>query len=74
MNGLRRGLLIGLAALALAGCGRRGPLEPPPDASAPVVKPEADNPASPNAIGGPRKKKRVPINVPKDPFILDPIL
>ena len=31
----RRIVLIGLAALALSGCGRKGPLEPPPDPSAP---------------------------------------
>ena len=67
----RRIVLIGLAALALSGCGRKGPLEPPPD---PSVK--APEPAAPNTFGAPRraKKNRTPINVPKDPFILDPIL
>ena len=68
----RRTLLIGLAALALAGCGRKGPLEPPPDPSAKVQEPVATD----NPIGPPKraKKNRTPINVPKDPFILDPIL
>ena len=67
----RRLFLIGLAALALSGCGRKGALEAPPDPSAPPVAEEPSNPA-----GGPikKKKKKVPINVPKDPFILDPLL
>ena len=68
----RRIVLIGLAAPALSGCGRKGPLEPPPDPSAKT--PEAAPAANP--FGAPRrvKKIRTPINVPKDPFVLDPIL
>ena len=67
----RRGLTIGIAALALAGCGRRGALEPPPDPAAPKA---VEEPASPAAGPVKRKKKRVPINVPTTPFILDPLL
>ena len=67
----RRLVLIGLAALALAGCGRKGALEEPPDPSAPPAVEAPSNPA-----GGPikKRKKKVPINVPRDPFILDPLL
>ena len=67
----RRLVLAGFAALALGGCGRRGALEEPPDPSAPPAVEAPSNPA-----GGPikKRKKKVPINVPKDPFILDPLL
>ena len=55
-----------IAAVLIAGCGRRGELEPPPDASA--VKP-AEDPLHPQA-----RKPVAPITPPKQPFILDPLL
>lgn len=36
-----------LAALGLAGCGRKGPLDPPPSASAAPTAPAATGPMSP---------------------------
>ena len=67
----RRALSFALAAalaLGVSGCGRRGALEPPPDASA-VQKPAT----SPN--GEPAGHKKIPpITPPKTPFVLDPLL
>jgi len=69
-RGRRRALSCALAvalALGVAGCGRRGPLEPPPDPSA-VQKPAPSN-------GEPETRKKVPpITPPKTPFVLDPLL
>ena len=59
-------LILGLA-LAASGCGRKGPLEPPPDASA-VQKPADDSMAS---FG---HRKPTPVATPKTPFVLDPLL
>ena len=56
----RAGLVVLVGALALAGCGVNGPLEPPPGAVAPTDK-TTPTPA-PNAAK------------PHDPFILDGIL
>lgn len=58
-----------LFALGLSGCGRYGPLEPPPDANAP--KPANTNPANPASLTHP---KIPPIVPPKQPFFLDPLL
>jgi predicted small lipoprotein YifL len=42
------------AALGLAGCGRKGPLDPPPTAAAPAGQPQATNqPAFMTPFGGP---------------------
>ncbi len=60
--------LLAAAALALGACGRAGPLEPPPDASA-LAKP-ADS--SGGDLQG--RKKIPPISAPKTPFFLDPLL
>jgi predicted small lipoprotein YifL len=75
-------LVLGCAtALALSGCGRKGPLEPPPGAvnakSNPLeekeIDPEAPKPVIPSiAPVGSKKGKR--IEPPKEKFILDPIL
>jgi len=35
MSSLRKYLILSATAVALAGCGVRGPLEPPPGAAAP---------------------------------------
>ena len=58
--------LVALIAFGASGCGRRGPLEPPPDPNA-VVKP--DDPNHPQI-----HHKPPPIVPPKDSFILDPLL
>lgn len=62
------GVALMLAA-SLGGCGRRGPLLPPPDPNAP---PQAK---SDLGKGGVRKRPpNPPIVAPKTPFILDPLL
>jgi predicted small lipoprotein YifL len=69
-------LATSLVALSLTACGRRGALEAPPDPNAPKVEQSAA-PAgtlpSPIATpqGGNAKRGYV---VPKDKFILDPLL
>lgn len=76
-------VLIGsLVAFALAGCGRKGPLEPPPGAvnakPNPLEEKEEVDPAAPKPVipsispVGSKKGKR--IEAPKEPFVLDPIL
>jgi predicted small lipoprotein YifL len=59
-----------LLALGLAGCGRYGPLEPPPDPNAP--KPANSSPTNMN--GGLSKPSIPPIKPPKQPFFLDFLL
>jgi predicted small lipoprotein YifL len=97
-------LAASVLALGLAGCGRRGPLEPPPDAAAAPARQVAARPvpASPAtlpqqgtldtpddetdeqeqvvqnvvptpAAPGSRKRSRG-YTIPKEPFILDPLL
>lgn len=61
-------LATALLAAALGGCGRRGPLEPPPDASVP--SPTGDD--GPQA--GLRRPRTQPIRPPHDAFVLDPLL
>jgi predicted small lipoprotein YifL len=63
--------LIALAAGGLGGCGRAGPLEPPPDAQA-VAKQthEADNNSG---LPQPHPRPK-PIEAPKQSFFLDPLL
>jgi predicted small lipoprotein YifL len=63
-------LIFGLALLA-AGCGRRGPLEPPnAGVATPTPTPTASSDLS-DQLGRPRHQ---PITPPKTPFVLDPIL
>jgi predicted small lipoprotein YifL len=57
-----------LSAVALVGCGRYGPLEPPPDPNAPKKPADANNPASLS------KPSIPPITAPKQPFFLDFLL
>jgi predicted small lipoprotein YifL len=59
-------VLIALIAFGADACGRRGRLEPPPDPNA-VVKP--DDPSHPQV-----HRKPKPVEPPKVPFFLDPIL
>jgi len=60
-------LLIALVAFGTSACGRRGKLEPPPDPNA-VAKPDND-PMHPQIHHKPK-----PVEPPKVPFLLDPIL
>ena len=60
--------LLAALAFAASGCGRAGPLEPPPSASA-VAKP-ADSSIDNFQI----HKSNPPITPPKTPFLLDPLL
>ncbi len=57
-----------LATLVVAGCGRRGELEPPVDASA-VQRPASADNSEPTV-----HKKIPPITPMKTPFVLDPLL
>jgi predicted small lipoprotein YifL len=63
-------LLILGVALGASSCGRRGPLEPPPNASAvaPTPKPTDD------PLAAMTHHKEAPITPPKTPFALDPLL
>ena len=79
---LSRAIMVaGLLGLALTACGRRGPLEPPPDAKNPVALPDQQigaventvNPTEASPLGKPAKRNR-PIEVPEKPFVLDPLL
>jgi predicted small lipoprotein YifL len=64
-----------LVALCLTACGRRGALEAPPDPNAAAAPATAPAGALPSAIGTPQKSegKRGYV-IPKDKFILDPLL
>jgi predicted small lipoprotein YifL len=59
-------VLVALIAFGASACGRRGALEPPPDPNA-VAKP--DDPDHPQV-----HRKPKPVEPPKVPFLLDPIL
>ncbi len=78
---LARGPLIAAGlVLALAACGRRGALEPPPDpAAAQAEKTEASRPEAPGTLPSPvgtarQSSKARGYVIPKEPFILDPLL
>ena len=60
--------LIALLAVGASGCGRRGGLEPPPDPNV-VAKPADADPTHPQIHHKPK-----PVEPPKGPFFLDPIL
>ena len=62
----RAALLTVAAALVLAGCGRRGDLEPPPNPNA-VQTPANKHDMQPHRAS----QKIVP---PTQPFVLDPLL
>ena len=62
-GGFARAAAVLCIALALAGCGRRGALEPAPDASAPQAQP-APADADPLAAQLPRRKKVKKITPP----------
>ena len=62
----RAALLAVAAALVLAGCGRRGDLEPPPSPNA-VQTPANNHDFQPHRVSS-------KITPPKKAFILDPLL
>jgi predicted small lipoprotein YifL len=62
--------LVAWLALALAACGRYGPLEPPPEANAPP-KPASSTPGNLGSLARPTIPPIVP---PKQPFFLDFLL
>jgi predicted small lipoprotein YifL len=76
--------LLGVAALALAGCGRKGPLDLPPTASsaqtpfqgAPATDTEAEQANKPSVFNSTYGADAPPAapRGNKKPFILDPIL
>jgi predicted small lipoprotein YifL len=71
-------LVCGLLVLGLTACGRRGALEPPPDASAQAAETQAQTPTSdatlPSPVGTPRSQPSRGYTIPNKPFILDPLL
>jgi len=75
-------ILVGVAALALGGCGRRGPLDLPPSAaqsSTATVPPgdtEAERAAQPGVFNPTYGSDSAPAasKGSKKPFILDPLL
>ena len=78
---LRSQFLIGFLVVTalLGGCGRRGPLEPPPGAIAPVDVPQVnDDEVDPSGLTKPAEesigKEGRKIPRPKKPFLIDPIL
>ena len=73
-------LIAGLLALGLSACGRRGALEPPPNASATQAQTEEQTTTNPDAalpspVGTPsRSRASRGYAIPNKPFILDPLL
>ncbi len=75
-------LVAGLLALALGGCGRKGPLEAPPnvtgaidlpDAQIGAVERDAESLTQNSILARPPKASRQ-VTVPEKPFVLDAIL
>jgi predicted small lipoprotein YifL len=77
-------VMAGMVVLALGACGRRGPLEAPPDAAVTVqqgrqaqaqteVDEELRDEVVPSPTPTPRRRSRA-YTIPKEPFILDPLL
>ena len=73
-------LLVSVAALTLAGCGRKGPLDLPPTASsastanvAPTAEPEQTTANRPSPLYSTETGPTAPKGG-KGPFILDPLL
>ncbi|HET7491933.1 MAG TPA: lipoprotein [Bradyrhizobium sp.] len=73
-------ILLGATALALSGCGRKGPLDLPPTASsqAPLAaapgEPVADQPSKPSLFTSSSNSAPPTPKGPKRPFVLDPLL
>jgi len=71
-------LVCGLLVLGLTACGRRGALEPPPNASTQAAEAlqqaTAGGSTLPSPVGTPRSSPRQGYTIPNKPFILDPLL
>jgi predicted small lipoprotein YifL len=71
-------LVAGLVLLGLSACGRRGALEPPPNASAQGAQAQEESTDSdstlPSPVGTPRATSPQGYTIPDKPFILDPLL
>jgi predicted small lipoprotein YifL len=74
-------IALGAAALALGGCGRKGPLDLPPTASSQPVAAVQNDPAADQAskpsVFNPSYGADAPPTAgrgPKRPFLLDPLL
>ena len=74
----RQWIMVLMLALAVAGCGRRGPLEPPVSAAAAQAERPADNKSvtggSDMALTPSKAHKPPPIQPGNGSFILDPLL
>lgn len=75
-------LVVGLLAVALGACGRKGPLEAPPNATGAIDLPDdqigakENDPASlgsASVLAKPAKANKA-ITVPDKPFALDPLM
>lgn len=70
----RVAVIAGVLVLALSACGRRGALEAPPDPAAQAPQAEEQG-TLPSPVGTPRSRgARQGYVIPKEPFILDPLL
>ena len=73
----RQLIMVLILALAVAGCGRRGALEPPPSAAAKAEKSAEDKSiagSSDVALAPSKAHKPPPITPGNGSFILDPLL
>ena len=73
----RQWMMVLMLALAVAGCGRRGALEPPPTAAAQAAKPADDasiTGGADMALAPNKSRKPPPIQPGNGSFILDPLL
>jgi predicted small lipoprotein YifL len=73
----RQIMMVLMLALAVAGCGRRGLLEPPPSASAQAAQPADDKSVTGSAdmaLAPSKSHKPPPIQPGNGSFILDPLL
>ncbi|WP_332691322.1 LPS translocon maturation chaperone LptM [Bosea sp. (in: a-proteobacteria)] len=75
-------LLAGLLGLALSACGRKGPLEAPPNSKSAIALPDQQIGAVENTpptamdaspLGKPPKTNKA-ITIPESAFVLDPLL
>ena len=76
-GGRGRLVLLVVLVLGLTACGRRGALEPPPDASAQAAETQRSTVSDatlPSPVGTPRSSPRQGYTIPNKPFILDPLL
>jgi predicted small lipoprotein YifL len=69
-------VLLAVTTMALAGCGRKGGLDLPSSAAAPVVEVEEERAASQGSVFAPQGADAGPVAAKgaKRAFILDPLL